>query len=316
MKILITGALGHIGSGLIKALPIYIPDIEIVLIDNLMTNRFCSLFNLPENGNYTFIENDINKINLLELLKDINIVIHLAAITDAAGSFNRAKELEENNYSSTKKIGDACSILGIKLITLSSTSVYGSQKNVVDEDCPEDDLKPQSPYALSKLKEEKYINNLVINNALKAVILRFGTIFGVSAGMRFHTAVNKFCWQAIMEQPLTIWTTAYQQKRPYLDLNDAIMAFIFIIKNDMFDGRIYNVVTTNTTVEEIVSTIGEFVPSLEITFVDNEIMNQLSYEVSTARFIEKGFITKGDIKIGISQTLSLLRQSNNQKDKI
>ena len=34
--------------------------------------------------------------------------------------------------------------------------------------------------------------------------------------MRFHTAVNKSCWQAVMGQPLTVWETAYGQKRTYL----------------------------------------------------------------------------------------------------
>ena len=30
--------------------------------------------------------------------------------------------------------------------------------------------------------------------------------------MRFHTAINKFCWQAVLGQPLTVWTTAKNQQ--------------------------------------------------------------------------------------------------------
>ena len=63
---------------------------------------------------------------------------------------------------------------------------------------------------------------------LKGIILRLGTIFGVSKGMRFHTAVNKFCYQAAFKKPLTIWKTAYDQKRPYLDLQDACAVVEFI----------------------------------------------------------------------------------------
>ena len=47
MKIVVTGALGHIGSRLIRELPTMFPEAEIVLIDNLSTQRYCSLFNLP-----------------------------------------------------------------------------------------------------------------------------------------------------------------------------------------------------------------------------------------------------------------------------
>ena len=58
MKIIVTGGLGHIGSYLIRKLPEVFRSSEIIIIDNLMTNRFCSLFNLPEIGNYSFYQMD------------------------------------------------------------------------------------------------------------------------------------------------------------------------------------------------------------------------------------------------------------------
>ena len=128
--------------------------------------------------------------------------------------------------------------------------------------------------------------------------------------MRFHSAVNNFCWQAAMGQPITVWSTAYDQKRPYLDLFDASRAISFIIRKDLFDGRIYNVLTQNATVRQIVDTIREFVPRLEVTFVDNRIMNQLSYEVSCERFVSQGFTFAGDLRRAIGETIALLSQSN------
>jgi UDP-glucose 4-epimerase len=127
--------------------------------------------------------------------------------------------------------------------------------------------------------------------------------------MRFHTAVNKFCWQAVMGQPLTVWRTAYDQKRPYLDLTDAARAIAFIIENDLFDGRIYNVLTLNATVRDIVETIRGFVPDVALTTVDSPIMNQLSYEVSCERFTSRGFKFEGDLKRGIGETIALLRSA-------
>ena len=238
------------------------------------------------------------------------VVIHLAAITDAAGSFDKATEVEENNYQSTVKVADACVETDARLIALSSTSVYGTQNEVVDEDCGEDELQPQSPYATTKLKEEEFIGKLSKDKGLKSIHCRFGTIFGVSPGMRFHTAVNKFCWQAAIGQPITVWSTAYDQKRPYLDLFDASRAIAFIIEKDIFDGRIYNVLTNNSTVRQVVETIREFVPDLDVEFVNNKIMNQLSYEVLDERFKSKGFIPAGSLKRAIGETISLLKQSN------
>ena len=312
MKIIVTGAIGHIGSYIVRDLGVQFPKAEIVMIDNMMTQRYASLFNLPPLGNYHFIEDDVNSIDLKTVFSGANVVIHLAAITDAAGSFDRAEELENNNYQSTVKVANACIETGTSLIALSSTSVYGTQKDQVDENCSEIDLQPQSPYATTKLKEEELIANLVNKEGLKAIHCRFGTIFGASPGMRFHTAVNKFCWQAVMGQPITVWTTAYDQKRPYLDLLDASRAIDYIIKNNIFDGQIYNVLTHNSTVREVVDTIKEFVPGLKIEFVDNRIMNQLSYEVLCDRFKSKGFVFSGSLKKGIKETIDLLKNSNSK----
>ena len=310
MKIVVTGAIGHIGSYVVRDLASQFPGAEIVMIDNMMTQRFPSLFNLPATGRYRFIEADVTTMDLRPLLDNALVVIHLAAITDAAGSFDKAAQLEANNYTSTLKVAEACSETGTRLIGLSSTSVYGTQNEVVSEDCSPEELNPQSPYATTKLKEEELISKLCIEKDLKAISCRFGTIYGTSPGMRFHTAVNKFCWQAAMGQPITVWRTAYNQKRPYLDLFDASRAFSFIIRNDLFDGRIYNVLTQNTTVRQIVDTILEFVPNLEVKFVDNQIMNQLSYEVSCDRFKNQGFTFAGDLRRAVGQTIALLKQAN------
>jgi UDP-glucose 4-epimerase len=312
MKIIVTGAIGHIGSYIIRDLRVFFPESHIVLIDNMMTQRFPSLFNLPSHSNYQFIEGDVNKMELSSVFGGANVVIHLAAITDAAGSIDKAEELEANNYLSTLNVALACIEAGASLIAFSSTSVYGTQKDKVDENCSDAELQPQSPYATTKLKEEGLIFNLTKDKGLKAIHCRFGTIFGASPGMRFHTAVNKFCWQAVMGQPITVWSTAYDQKRPYLDLIDASRSIAFIIQNNIFDGKIYNVLTSNSTVREVVDTIKMFVPNLEIEFVDNRIMNQLSYEVMVDRFKSKGFVFSGNMNRGIKDTIDLLRHANSK----
>ena len=310
MKIVVTGAIGHIGSYIIRHLAVQFPGAEIVLIDNMLTQRFPSLFNLPALGRYRFIEADVTCTSLVPIFKDAHVVIHLAAITDAAGSFDKAAQLEANNYQATLRVAESCVETGARLIALSSTSVYGTQNDVVAEDCSPDELQPQSPYAVTKLREEELVNQLCAEKGLKAISCRFGTIFGASPGMRFHTAVNKFCWQAAMGQPITVWSTVYDQKRPYLDLFDAARAITFIIRKDIFDGRIYNLLTQNATVRQVVDTVREFVPDLQVSFVDSKIMNQLSYEVSCERFMLEGFAFAGDLRRGIGETVALLRQAN------
>lgn len=310
MKIIITGALGHIGSSLIRYLPNSFPKAHFILIDSLITQRFSSLFNLPSNAKFSFYEEDVRSFDFDTLLDQGDIIINLSAITDAAGSFDNAEVLEQNNYNCTEVIANACVKNKSKLITISSTSVYGSTKKMVDEFADGEDLNPQSPYATTKLLEEELIKKLCKENSLDAVILRFGTIYGCSIGMRFHTAVNKFCWQAVLGKPLTVWETAYDQKRPYLNLNDAVNSLTFFMQNNIFDGEIYNVLSGNHSVREVVETIKKNIPDLEVNFVKNEIMNQLSYEVSVSKLLNKGFIFNGNLDEGIKDTISLIKASN------
>lgn len=124
-----------------------------------------------------------------------------------------------------------------------------------------------------------------MKNVLDYVTFRFGTIIGPSPGMRFHTAVNKFCWQAAIGEPLTVWKTAMNQVRPYLFLFDAIKAIRIAIGEKLWEDTVYktfNVVSANFVLNDIIETIHKYIPDLKVKLVDHPIMNQQSYGASTA----------------------------------
>ena len=299
MNLLITGGCGHIGSHLIKSLgKIH----NITVVDNMLTQRYCSLFNLETP--IKFIEKDIKDLKSKDL-EDIDIVIHLAAITNAAGSFNNKEEVEKINFEQTKDFIDLCQSMSCKFIFPSSTSVYGVAADIVYED--EDKfLNPQSPYAESKIKIENYIKE----NSDCYLILRFGTIFGVSEGMRFHTAVNKFCYEASLGLPLTVWKQNYNQYQPYLGLKDAIKALTYFIEINQLSHKYwnetYNVLTGNYKLEEIVKYISEMM-KVKLNMVNTPLLNQFSYKVSDEKIRNVGFEPDEDLKDNIIRTLRTLR---------
>ena len=221
MNILITGGLGHIGTNFLLNSH-HIKEIKNIYVIDRVDEKMLNLMNLNLKRKIIFINQDLSKKKIkFSIKKKINSVIHLASITNAAASIKNKKQVYKNNLSCFRNVLNFCKKRKIKLIHISSTSVYGSQELYVDEKCEE--IKPQSPYAEVKLIEEKILKTT--NKNFKYVSLRFGTIVGPSTGMRFHTAVNKFCMQAYINQPLQVWKTALHQYRPYLSIRDTFKTF-------------------------------------------------------------------------------------------
>lgn len=306
MNICITGAAGHIGSALIR--DIALPGVEkVYLVDNLMTQRYASLFNLPAGIKYDFREMDILSEDIRPIIRDCDVLIHLAAVTNAEASFHNADMVEKVNKKGLEHVARICAEEKCVLLFPSSTSVYGVSDGLVDETCSRKDLKPQSPYADSKLFGEECLKALSQKEGLRFVVFRLGTIFGYSAGMRFHTAVNKFIWQACLGQELTVWKTALDQKRPYCDLNDCTAAVRHAIKDNIFDGEIYNILTANLTVGQVIDAIRQYIPDAAVKFVDSPIMNQLSYNVSTKKSLARGFKYSGNLDQSVKETIAQLK---------
>ena len=302
MRLILTGACGHIGSYISKNIFKINKIKEIILIDNFNTQRYSSLFNLKKKIKVSFLNKDISKPDALDNFKNVNFIIHCASLTDAANSFLKRKEMLNNNLGCMKNVIKFCIKNKTKLIHISSTSVYGKQKNVVNES-DNSLLNPQSPYAEIKLIEENLLKEA--KNKIKFMSFRFGTIAGVSPGMRFHTAINKFCFDAALNQPIKVYKTAYNQFRPYLSIRDAFRVFKFCIEKDIFNNNIYNALSTNLAVRQVIEMIKKYKKNIKIKFVSSKIMNQLSYHVDNRKLIKLGLNLKSNIQEDVKKTLEL-----------
>ena len=304
MNLLITGCCGHIGSYLVENIHKIKKVKKTYIVDNLKSNRFSSLFNLDKKNNLKFYLLDLNNKKSLNIFKNIDLVIHCASMTNAEKSFDNEKEMYKNNLNCFETVLRFCKKNKAKLIHISSTSVYGKQAKIVDETCEKKYLKPQSPYAKIKLIEEKIL--IKNKNKIKYNTFRFGTIAGVSKGIRFHTAVNKFCLNAALRKPIEVYKTAINQYRPYLSLKDAFKVFKFCIEKDFFENDIFNVLSENNTVGNILSKIKKYKKKVKVKFVHSEIMNQLSYHVDKSKLSSKGLKLNSKIEFDIRDTIKML----------
>ena len=307
MEILITGGLGHIGSYLLENIDKIKFIKKIYIIDNLSTNRYCSLFNLPKtNKKIYFYQNDLSLKNALKDFKKVDVVLNLASLTDAEGSLKIKNKIYRNNLGIFDNILRYCKKNSSKLIHISSTSVYGEQRGLVDENCKK--LKPKSPYAEIKVKEE----NILKENKIRFVSYRFGTISGVSKGMRFHTAINKFCLYSVLGKPLPIWKSMMNKPRPYLSLRDAFKVIKFTIENNFFNNETFNILSENLTLKKIIGYFKKHKKTIKIKYEKSKLVNQYTYRVSNKKFTRKALLLKSNIYHDIKYTLKIFRNINNE----
>ena len=309
MKILITGGLGHIGSYVLENINKIKFVKKIYVIDNLATNRYCSLFNLPKtNKKIYFYQNDLSFNGALKNFKKVDIVLNLASLTDAEGSLKIKKKIYRNNLGIFKNIISYCKKSSSKLIHISSTSVYGEQKGLVNESCKK--LRPKSPYAEVKVIEENILKRN--KNKIKFISYRFGTISGISKGMRFHTAINKFCLYAFLRKPLPIWKSMMNKPRPYLSLRDAFKVIKFTIENNFFGNETFNILSENLTLKKIISYFKKNNKKIKIKYETSKLINQYSYKVSNEKFTKKALLLKSNISHDVNSTLKIFKNINNK----
>jgi len=304
MKILVTGGCGHIGSYFVENLHKIKKVKKAIVIDSLKSNRINSLFNISKKNKVDFYIKDLNDPNSLNEFKNVNIIFHFASMTNAEKSFGKKKEMYLNNLNCFNTVLNYCEKNNTKLIHISSTSVYGKQAEIVDENCEKKYLKPQSPYAKIKLIEE---NLLKKRKKIKYNTFRFGTIAGVSKGIRFHTAVNSFCLSTALNEKIKVYKTALHQFRPYLSLDDSFKLFKFCIEKNFFKNDIYNVVSNNFTVNDILDKIKKVKKKIKVQFISSPIMNQLSYHVDKTKLKKSGLFLNSNLNKEIVNTLSLLK---------
>tara|TARA_B110000027_G_scaffold109834_2_gene117471 strand:- start:592 stop:1524 length:933 start_codon:yes stop_codon:yes gene_type:complete len=309
MKIIITGACGHIGSYLVHNLSKIKKIKKAILIDNFETQRFNSLFNIKTNKKVNFFQLDLTKKNSLKNFKGIDLIIHCASLTNAAASFSTKKVMYKNNLQAMKNVINFCVKKKTKLIHISTTSIYGKEAEIINE---KDNhlIKPQSPYADIKLIEEKMLNK--VSKKIRFSSFRFGTITGISKGMRFHTAVNKFCFDAALNKKITIYKTALNQFRPYLSLRDAFKVFKFCIDNNLYKNEIYNALSGNFSVQEIIKNIRKYKKDAKITFINSPIMNKLNFKISKKKLEAEGLFLNSNISTDIKNSLKLFKSIKNE----
>lgn len=308
MVVLVTGGAGYLGSQLIRDLPTWKPFAgeTVRVLDSMLRERYVSLWNLPKGTRYEFLEGDVRKAEDVQLaLRDATAVFSLSDITNAPMSFERKELTWETNHKGTLNLFDRAIQAGAaKFVYTSSCSLYGPTNGVVDETA---ECKPVSPYGESKLAAETAMHAKAAEAGFNWTSLRLGTVHGWTIGMRFDTIINRFTYLAAQKRPLTVYDTAWREKRPYVHVKDVMSAYRIAATRAKAQGQILNVVGENANMETVITAIQAVIPDIAVTTTKTPSLNQLSYEVDCSRIRGMGFRPRVTIPDGVAEMLAKFR---------
>lgn len=286
MKILITGNMGYIGPCVVQRLRTSYPEAKIIGLDtgffaNCLTNSEI----LPEcRVNMQYFE-DVRKVSI-DLLKDIDAIIHLAAVSNDPMGNTYEKVTHEINYLASIDLARKAKDAGVKsFVYASSCSMYGAA-----DDGPRTEASPVNPltaYARSKIATEKDLQTIA-DNKFKVTSLRFSTACGMSERLRLDLVLNDFVACAITSKQITILSDGTPW-RPLINIKDMAKAIDWAIKRDINNGGEFLAVNVgsdgwNYQVRELAEFVAQVIPDVKISINKNAQPDKRSYRVSFELF--------------------------------
>lgn len=173
-RYLVTGGAGFIGSNLVEELLLRGHDVRV--LDNLSTGKRENL--APWRNDVDFVEGDIRSYHIVhQAMKGIDVVLHQAALPSVPRSIVDPITTHEVNTNGTLNILGAARDNGVaRVVFASSSSIYGNSAALPksEEMMP----NPLSPYAVSKLTGEKYMEVFHALYGMETVSLRYFNVFG------------------------------------------------------------------------------------------------------------------------------------------
>jgi nucleoside-diphosphate-sugar epimerase len=286
MKILITGNLGYVGSELVKTIRKTYPKAEIIGFDIGYFSKYITNRNVvPEIYLDRQFYGDVRKFPA-ELLKDVDAVIQLAAISNDPIGNKFEKVTLEVNYESVIDIAQKAKHAGVrKMVFASSCSVYGFAEEAARTE--ESSVNPLTAYAKSKVLAERDLAPLA-DDGFTVTCLRFATACGMSDRLRLDLVLNDFVAGAISKGEINIMSDGTPW-RPLINVRDMGKAIIWGIERNALSGGNYLVINTgsnqwNYQVKDLANAIHETLTETNVSINKDAQPDKRSYRVSFDQF--------------------------------
>jgi nucleoside-diphosphate-sugar epimerase len=306
-KIVITGGAGFIGSHIAEYWAGQ--NAEVHVIDNLRTGNRDNLKDIKgvkfHNASIT------DREAVFEILEGAAYVHNLAALVSVPESISKPAECVNINVIGLLNVLDAAVKHRVaKVVHSSSAAVYGDNPASPKE---VDMLPmPKSPYGITKLDGEYYLNSYRENFGIMTVSLRYFNVFGPrqDPSSQYAAAVPIFIRKALSNEPVIIYGDG-AQTRDFIFVKDVVNANVLAATSSIASG-VFNVARGETiTINELAQTIIAETQSHSKIIHETERPGDIKYSRAS---IER---TKSELKFqpqyslleGLRETINFFRKS-------
>lgn len=302
MRILITGGAGFIGSHLVEHFQGKATEIRV--LDNLRSGYRKNL----DGFDHSFIAGSITNPQAVEdAVSGVDCIFNLAALVSVPESMERPLETVDINVKGLLNVLDAASRHGVKkFIHASSAAVYGDNPSVPKTECmlPE----PKSPYAITKLDGEYYLNLHRRPGVLDTCSFRFFNVFGPRQDPNgaYAAAVPIFIGRALAGDEITIFGDG-EQTRDFIYVKDIVSALVFGAEKSL--SGIFNVgyghqMTINDLARRILALTGS---SSEIRHLSDRPGDVKHSRASVEKLFSAGWQPAHTMEEALAATIALMR---------
>eukprot|EP00759_Apiculatamorpha_spiralis_P048326 PhF_6_TR43585/c0_g1_i1/m.66942/K15789/TDH; threonine 3-dehydrogenase len=271
-RVLVTGALGQIGSHITKELRLKYGSENVIATDIRMQRDGFGWIEGEDEGPFCHLDvEDVKEMMKCAVDNGVDWIVHCAAIISVMAEKNHKLALDVN-LNGIRNALDVARKLNLRIFAPSTMAVFGpgSGKLMTPDDTK---LCPTTIYGVTKVFLEQLGNYYHKKFGVDFRCLRYPGVISHQTLGRGTTDYAVFMYQHAVTSPNTpfICGLAAEEPLPMMYMPDCLDATMKILEapEDILKRRVYNVTGMTFTPNELVTSISKRIPSVAVKYEPN-----------------------------------------------